>query len=71
VAVPTAGTVQTMTITAPVAPGGTVAESVTGTGFVVESQYLSSFSSDQEGLQMKRGVLKFDGFTGPTRTVGS
>lgn len=64
-------TVQTITITGPVAPGGSVAESVTGTGFVVENDVLPGFSSGSEGLQIKTASIKFDGFTGPTRTVGS
>lgn len=68
---PSVGTVQTITITGPVAPGGSVAESVTGTAFVSEGDVVPGFSSDSENLQMKSITIKFDGFTGPTRTVGS
>lgn len=63
--------VQTVTITGPLATGAAVAESVTGTGFVVECDVIPGFSSGSEGLQMKSGTLKYDGITGPTRTVSS
>jgi len=68
---PTGGLAQTFTITMPVAPGGSVAESITGTGFVLEGDDTASASSDSEGLQMKSFMFKPDGLTGPTRTVGS
>lgn len=68
---PSGGLVQTITMTGPVAPGGTVAESVTGTGAVIRRTMLPGFSSESEALQMKSFQFAYDGFTGPTRTVGS
>lgn len=63
--------VQTITITGPMATGASVAESVTGTAFVLEQDVVPGFSSAQEGLQIKTISIKFDGGTGPTRTVSS
>lgn len=63
--------VQTGTFTMPLAPGGAVAESVTGTGFITEQDILPGVSSESEGLQMKSFMWKWDGLTGPTRTIGS
>jgi hypothetical protein len=63
--------VQTITITGPTAPGGTVPESITGTGFVNSLTMTPSYDSANEGLQMKTFKFKWDGGTGPTRTVGS
>lgn len=71
VAQPSVGTVQTVTISAAVAPGGSVAESVTGTGYVRQDTELPGFSSESEDLQIKTMLIKWDGETGPTRTVGS
>jgi hypothetical protein len=62
---------QTVTITGPTASGASVPESATGTAFIKEVPYLPGFSSASEGLQMKTFILKFDGETGPTRTVSS
>jgi hypothetical protein len=63
--------VQTITITGPTASGASVPESVTGTGFVNQDTKLPGFSADNEALQTKQMVIKFDGNTGPTRTVSS
>lgn len=63
--------VQTITFTAPTATGMTTPESVTGTAFVMEQDILSGFSSENEGLQTKSFMIKWDGGTGPTRTLGS
>lgn len=63
--------VQTVTITGPTAPGGSVPESVTGTAFVFYLTMLPGFDSANEGLQMKTFKIKWDGATGPTRTIGS
>jgi hypothetical protein len=62
---------QTITITGPTATGAGTPESVTGTGYINTVTVLPGFSSENEGLQMKRFVIKFDGLTGPTRTVSS
>lgn len=70
VAVPTK-VVQTITITGPTATGASTPESATGTGYVKEVPMLPGFDSSNEGLQLKTMVVKFDGETGPTRTVSS
>lgn len=62
---------QTITITGPTAAGATTPESITGTGFVTQDDPIPGFSVDNEGLQMKQMTIKFDGLTGPTRTVSS
>lgn len=63
--------VQTITITGPTAPGGTVPESITGTAFVNQLNMTPGYDSASEGLQIKTFRFKWDGATGPTRTVGS
>jgi ABC-type dipeptide/oligopeptide/nickel transport system ATPase subunit len=63
--------VQTITITGPTASGASTPESVTGTAYVRSFHVLPGYSSENEGLQMKTMVIKYDGATGPTRTVSS
>src|SRR6185503_1705219 len=63
--------VQTITITGPTAPGGSVPESVTGSAFVFYLTMVPGFDSANEGLQKKTFKIKWDGATGPTRTIGS
>jgi hypothetical protein len=63
--------VQTFTITAPTATGMTVPESITGTAFANSVTMVPGFDSANEGLQMKTFKMKWDGGTGPTRTLGS
>lgn len=63
--------VQTITITGPTASGAGTPESVTGTGFVNYVTVLPGYDSGNEGLQLKTFKFKWDGETGPTRTVSS
>lgn len=63
--------VQTVTITGPTASGASVPESVTGTAFAFSTTLLPGYSSETEGLQLKTFKFKWDGETGPTRTVSS
>lgn len=63
--------VQTITITGPTATGAGTPESVTGTGYVFSLTMLPGFDSGNEGLQLKTFKFKWDGATGPTRTVSS
>lgn len=63
--------VQTGTVTGPTAAGASVPESCTGTGFCNEITMLPGFDSGNEGLQLKTFKWKWDGETGPTRTVSS
>ena len=63
--------VQTITITGPTATGASTPESVTGTAFVNTVPMLPGYDSANEGLQTKTLVFKWDGETGPTRTVSS
>lgn len=62
---------QTFTITGPTATGAGTPESITGTAFVNQRTLIPGFSSESEGLQMKTFRFKWDGGTGPTRTVSS
>lgn len=62
---------QTITITGPTASGATTPESVTGTAFIRQRDFIPGFSSENEALQTKTFVIKYDGGTGPTRTVSS
>ncbi len=62
---------QTVTITGPTASGASTPESATGTAFCLKRDLLPGFNSASEGLQTKTFIVKFDGLTGPTRTVSS
>ena len=62
---------QTITVTGPTASGASTPESVTGTGCVRSDDPLPGFSSENEALQTKQMIIKFDGLTGPTRTASS
>lgn len=68
---PTLGLVQTFTITGPTPTGASAGESCTATGYVRSITVIPGYSSEQEGLQMKTFIVKFDGLTGPTRTPAS
>lgn len=63
--------IQTITVTGPTATGASVPESVTGTGFCFSVTMLPGFDSAAEQLQLKTFKFKWDGGTGPTRTVSS
>jgi hypothetical protein len=63
--------IQTITVTGPTATGASVPESVTGTAFCHSITMLHGFDSQIEGLQLKTFKFKWDGGTGPTRTVSS
>ena len=62
---------QTVTITGPVPPGGSTAEIFAGTAVVRVVPETPGYSAENEALQMKEAVIKFDGQTGPTRTPAS
>lgn len=63
--------VQTVTVTGPTASGASTPESVTGTAYANSITVLPGYDSGTEGLQLKTIVIKWDGETGPTRTVSS
>jgi hypothetical protein len=63
--------VQTVTVTGPTASGAGTPESVTGTAFANSVTILPGYDSGTEGLQLKTVTIKWDGETGPTRTVSS
>jgi len=67
---PTIGTAQTITITSPLASGGSSAETLAGTGFVTDVRS-QEFNSESEGIQTIEIDFIFDGDTGPTRTLAS
>jgi hypothetical protein len=63
--------VQTVTVTGPTASGASTPESVTGTAYANSVTVLPGYDSSSEGLQLKTVIIKWDGETGPTRTVSS
>jgi len=68
-AYPLRGLVQTITITNPIG-SYTVSEKLIGSGFVVDVR-TSEFQSNSEGLQTIEIDIKFNGVTGPARTIAS
>jgi hypothetical protein len=66
---PTRGLVQTGTITAPLGDYDD-AESFAGSGFIVDVR-TAEFQSGTEGIQTIEVDWKFDGKTGPTRTLAA
>ena len=69
IAFPAKGLLQTGTITAPLS-GFTTAETLAGTGFVVDVR-TPEFASDTEAIQTIEMDWQFDGKTGPARTLAS
>lgn len=68
-AYPAKGLVQTITVTSPLGTY-TTAESVAGTGFVVDIRH-PEFGSDTEALTTIEVDIQFDSATGPTRTLAT